>query len=67
MAGKEKHEKTYPMRPACIEAGYCLNLTREPDCNLFPAGYGLCQARVQASLVDQVFEPSLENWENTQS
>lgn len=38
--------KLYPMRQACREAGHCLGLTKETDCNLYPYQTGWCQERV---------------------
>ncbi len=38
--------RVYPMRPACRQAGHCLSLTRERDCNLFPVRPGWCRERV---------------------
>lgn len=36
----------YPARQSCIQAGYCLQLAREPDCWLFPFLPGWCRERV---------------------
>lgn len=40
--------RVYPMRKSCLEAGHCLSLTRETDCNLFPLTWrwGWCRERV---------------------
>lgn len=40
--------KVYRARQACIEAGHCLGLTREQDCDLFPLTWrwGWCRERV---------------------
>jgi len=36
----------YHMRPACREAGHCLALTVERDCDLYPVRLGWCRERV---------------------
>lgn len=38
--------RLYRMRPACQDAGYCLALTRELDCRLYPVRSGWCRERV---------------------
>lgn len=39
--------RIYPSRRSCIEAGHCLQLTRESDCCLFPLTWcwGYCTSR----------------------
>lgn len=32
--------RIFPRRPSCVEAGHCLQLTREIDCELFPLTSG---------------------------
>lgn len=36
----------YHMRPACREAGHCLALTVERDCDRYPVRLGWCRERV---------------------
>jgi len=38
--------RLYRMRPDCQEAGHCLGLTVERDCNLFPVRPGWCRERL---------------------
>ena len=35
----------YQMRDSCQDTGHCLQLTQEPDCNLYPQEIGLCRER----------------------
>lgn len=55
LARLQVHEETiwpgntvlvYPMRPACRQAGHCLSLTRETDCELYLMRPGWCRERV---------------------
>ena len=48
--------KVYRARQPCLEAGYCLQWSREADCDLFPLTWcwGWCRERVSANdLADQ--------------
>ena len=38
--------RLHKMRPTCQDAGHCLGLTRETDCNLFPVRPGWCRERI---------------------
>lgn len=43
--------RLYRARQACLDAGHCLSLTREVDCQLFPLTWrwGWCRERVPAT------------------
>lgn len=38
--------RVYPMRQSCRQAGHCLSLTKETDCDLYPMRPGWCRERV---------------------
>lgn len=38
--------RLHRMRSPCQDAGHCLGLTRETNCNLYPARSGWCRERI---------------------